>query len=1125
VISWNARGLPLHKLLDGAGSLLASVDIFGVWDTWNNDALIQVVDSHVVRHTDIPTGAKKVSGQGGAIGISKRIAAHIQFRGWHPHIPLGWVKLPACYIGFVYARHGMVADASSRADFMAHLHADVAQKQNECPVILMGDINAQFGPEMDACNSPRLTLGVACSMGKLVMDMARRCDLVTTTGRLDNHEVTWEQVDTQGRIRASTRIDHVMVQSDIWPSVLECTVLKHKYGSDHHPLHLVMDLALSCCGARRQPNHASPFLRWNYSKHAQYVTWLMHQTPMWNQLHTATQQGQVGLATVLVNSLVWAAASKAGMVIDPKTAQNRQKCMELSLPPEALQLQSRMRQYRLLHVEVPRDLHAQWRKFVKDACKQRDMIMYTHLTQDLRDRPRKFWKQWKRRSKPPDALISTESWRDYGCMMFGQVLLDHVEQEHTQSHDRTDMQEIMDDVTEEEVVQVFQKLATAKACGLDRLPAEFLTKAASLVPGTPGTCTYHFAMPLAKMFSTVMQTCTMPREWKIKCIHPIHKKYDIHNPANYRLLGVSTTMYTLFTGVLSNRTMPFTAPSHPRPLLSDNQFAFRRELGVEHAHMPIITAIDIAFARKEPIVLLKLDIAKAYDTVKRHMLWQALREEGLPARFIQMMQELYTDAYYHIACNGGHADAFLSTVGLLQGCRLSPIMYSIFLKKAIDRINSTCSIWGLMIGNVSFCHTNFADDITAALTAIAFIAFFMDKAETILHEKGQALNRPKCQGLVINYDSDAHGPLPDTIAGVKIVGSMKTLGLMYDSGGSLAENIDSRASKARSKNALAFARMASIGYMHDLHINLLLHSADIRPTLLFGAALWGSHSLRLDPIQHPLQPTFSVLLRQAFGLPASTAHWIAMQMSGQLPVQLLVILEFCRFWNRLVHVAEHNPVIQACLYAQTQMARLGRRCWLKGWIDALHRVQPTLLQQAGDLTQWPAVMMSPVKQLTGCATLAYESMLESYGDPMSVGQCQHRKIALHFRCFWHGKWGHKPWYVWVNMPEKTWKAWVQLVSCNANVPAQTLVRSRNEPDGREYAQRLCKKCTRGAVASEQHVLLECPATSTVRNTFRIRLSWPQPLNLATFLDKNQHFVCAVFAQVAVHVYNARPEVG
>jgi hypothetical protein len=207
-----------------------------------------------------------------------------------------------------------------------------------------------------------------------------------------------------------------------------------------------------------------------------------------------------------------------------------------------------------------------------------------------------------------------------------------------------------------------------------------------------------------------------------------------------------------------------------------------------------------------------------------------------------------------------------------------------------------------------------------------------------------------------------------------------------------------------------------------------------------------------------------------------------------------------------------------CLFVQCTLAKANHSCWLLRWIKALCRVQPFTLEGMGDLTNWPPSLADSLKAIRAAATGSLDDLLWDYGDPLDTAPCQHRKIALHYRCLRHGKWGAKSWYLWCDVPEQVWRSWVCLTSCSANVPARAQIQS-----GIAFANRLCKKCTMGIVANEHHVLLICPATESVRHTFRTRLHWPRQPDLM-FLQSNRTHTCIVFAHVSLHVYNAKPDV-
>ena len=108
----------------------------------------------------------------------------------------------------------------------------------------------------------------------------------------------------------------------------------------------------------------------------------------------------------------------------------------------------------------------------------------------------------------------------------------------------------------------------------------------------------------------------MPSLWNIKCIHPIYKDINKLDPSNYRPVAVATTYYKLFTSVLGHR-LSNAQDAEGNRFIGDNQFAFRKQFSVEHNHIAIITSHDVAKKQGKPLLVLKLDISKAYDTVDR----------------------------------------------------------------------------------------------------------------------------------------------------------------------------------------------------------------------------------------------------------------------------------------------------------------------------------------------------------------------------------------------------------------------------------------------------------------------------------------------------------------------------
>ena len=128
-------------------------------------------------------------------------------------------------------------------------------------------------------------------------------------------------------------------------------------------------------------------------------------------------------------------------------------------------------------------------------------------------------------------------------------------------------------------------------------------------------------------------------------------------------------------------------------------------------------------------------------------------------------------------------------------------------------------------------------------------------------------------------------------------------------------------------------------------------------------------------------------------------------MAGQLPAQQLIIVEFVRFWGRLVNVARHNAGLRDCLFVWCTLARANRDCWLLRWTKALHRVCPTLVGVLGDLTEWPPIQVPKINQVVRVITTQQNRTLflqnGTYfwlSQPYSLPACSQPCMVCHRSC-------------------------------------------------------------------------------------------------------------------------------
>ena len=287
--------------------------------------------------------------------------------------------------------------------------------------------------------------------------------------------------------------------------------------------------------------------------------------------------------------------------------------------------------------------------------------------------------------------------------------------------------------------------------------------------------------------------------------------------------------------------------------------------------------------------------------------------------------------------------------------------------------------------------------------------------------------------------------------------------------------------------------------------------------MLFGAGLWGAYGLSgTDPMKHNLQKPYSTLMRAILGLPASTSHWIASLMLGQLPIQYHIIQEFCRLWNRLLKTAQINPLINACLQVQNELLSRQRMCWLTRWSDRLRHTLPYLQFQH---ISHALGTLQPIQHKSIMKSLRqwFDCRLHLCGDPTSH-DCPHRRIAMVYRNFHTGQLGKKPlWnrWSWQDVSDRVWRSWISFVSANANIPV-------HDSDLSEipFSQRLCTKCGLGEVGDESHVLFRCSATLLSRQRFRELCAWTPTHDLLAFWKRNNTLDLAMLVHDVLVQYAA-----
>ena len=228
---------------------------------------------------------------------------------------------------------------------------------------------------------------------------------------------------------------------------------------------------------------------------------------------------------------------------------------------------------------------------------------------------------------------------------------------------------------------------------------------------------------------------------------------DSLNLSNWWPLSLLNTDTKLYSKILANRLY-----SVLPQIIHIDQTGFLKGRYIGENLQDILATIEICDRYDLEGVLVALDFEKAFDTCSWPPMYKMLENYNFGLRIIKMIKCLNTNVTSATINFGFTGNWFAIEQGLRQGDCLSPPLFLMIVETLGVKIRQNERIEGITMGHYSKKHSQFADDLWAALsTRQEVLDEFFAEVESFCDFSGLKINYDKTQIMRIGSlkNSDA----------------------------------------------------------------------------------------------------------------------------------------------------------------------------------------------------------------------------------------------------------------------------------------------------------------------------------------------------------------------------------
>lgn len=391
-------------------------------------------------------------------------------------------------------------------------------------------------------------------------------------------------------------------------------------------------------------------------------------------------------------------------------------------------------------------------------------------------------------------------------------------------------QEPEPDISVPEIEAAVKKLKPRKAPGLDGVCGELIQ--------CGGEAALHSIHTICQRAWAQEE---FPETWTKSVIITIPKKGDIQLCENHRTITLIPHASKILLEIIRRRLKPYIEMN-----LSEGQAGFRPGRStVEQIFVWRQLAERYMEAQNGELINVFIDFKKAFDRVWHTGMFKVMQHYNIPRKLTALIQNLYSQAVSAVRIGCDISDWFHQTVGVRQGCILSPDLFNLFLDHVLGGALETYEGGALMNGQ-RVPDLRFADDIDLMGVTVSEAQDVLTAVHQSSKKHGLEINREKTKVMLVSKE---HRDVTISIESQALeqVSQFKYLGTVITQ-----QNTTSTDIRCRTAQALAAAtNLQVIWHKTSISLKTKLRLLDclVIPIALYGCETWTLNSSDTKKLQ------------------------------------------------------------------------------------------------------------------------------------------------------------------------------------------------------------------------------------------------------------------------------------